>query len=149
MGFEPQRRGASSFKVGRLNHSATEAPTAPCTIGLLYSVAVGRSYVRSQVTSYSQYMNLSVKRKENVTGWFIESCICACIYVCIFVSVSISLSVRGLRGRVVKASRCETTRPSPLGFESHERYLSVASGRLLVHSQEQFVPPAVETDSHI
>ena len=28
MGFEPelQRRGASSFKVRRLNHSATEAP---------------------------------------------------------------------------------------------------------------------------
>ena len=28
---------------------------------------------------------------------------------------------RGLRGRVVKASRLETIRPSPLGFESHER----------------------------
>ena len=26
MGFEPQRRGASSFKARRLNHSATEAP---------------------------------------------------------------------------------------------------------------------------
>ena len=56
---------------------------------------------------------------------------------------------RGLRGLVFKALRFETTRPSPLGFESHERYLSVASGMLLVHSQEQFVPPAVETDRHI
>ena len=27
--------------------------------------------------------------------------------------------------------------------------MSVAKGRLLVHSQEQFVPPAVETDRHI
>ena len=26
MGFEPQRRGASSFKARRLNHTATEAP---------------------------------------------------------------------------------------------------------------------------
>ena len=26
MGFEPQRRGVSSFKARRLNHSATEAP---------------------------------------------------------------------------------------------------------------------------
>ena len=57
--------------------------------------------------------------------------------------------MRGLRGRVVKASRFETTRPSPLGFESHERYLSVANGWLLVHSQEQFVSPAVENDRHI
>ena len=39
--------------------------------------------------------------------------------------------------------------PSPLGFESHERYLSVANRRLLVHSKEQCVPPAVETDRHI
>ena len=28
---------------------------------------------------------------------------------------------RGIRGRVVKASRFEPTRPSQLGFESHER----------------------------
>ena len=28
MGFEPQRRGASSFKARRLNHSATEAPSS-------------------------------------------------------------------------------------------------------------------------
>jgi len=28
MGFEPQRRGASSFKARRLNHSAMEAPLA-------------------------------------------------------------------------------------------------------------------------
>ena len=28
MGFEPQRRGASSFKAGRLNHPGTEAPIA-------------------------------------------------------------------------------------------------------------------------
>ena len=27
--------------------------------------------------------------------------------------------------------------------------MSVANGRLLVHSQEQFVPPVVETDRHI
>ena len=27
--------------------------------------------------------------------------------------------------------------------------MSVANGRLLVHSQEQFSPPAVETDRHI
>ena len=39
----------------------------------------------------------------------------------------------------------ETTRPSALGFESHESYLSVANGILLVHSQEQFVPPVAET----
>ena len=30
-------------------------------------------------------------------------------------------SIGGLRGRVVKASRFETTHPSPLGFESYER----------------------------
>ena len=28
MGFEPQLRGASSFKASRLNHSATEAPNS-------------------------------------------------------------------------------------------------------------------------
>ena len=32
---------------------------------------------------------------------------------------------------------------------SHERHLSVANGRLLIHSQEQCVPPSVETDRHI
>ena len=36
-----------------------------------------------------------------------------------YVNWLLSVSVRrGLRGRVVKASRFETTRPSPLGFES-------------------------------
>ena len=29
------------------------------------------------------------------------------------------------------------------------KLLSVANGKLLVHSQEQFVTPAVETDRHI
>ena len=57
----------------------------------------------------------------------------------------------GLRVRVVKAFGFKTTRPSPLwfGFESHDRQLSVATGRLLVHSQEQSVPPAVESDRRI
>ena len=43
-------------------------------------------------------------------------------------------------------SRFETTRPSPLWFEfeSPERQLSVANGRLLVHAQKPFVPPAVK-----
>ena len=58
-------------------------------------------------------------------------------------------SSRGLRGRVVKASRFETTGLSPLGFVSHERWVSVPNGKLLVHSQEQFVSPVVETDRHI
>ena len=35
MGFEPQRRGASSFKARRFNHSATEAPTETSTPVLL------------------------------------------------------------------------------------------------------------------
>ena len=35
----------------------------------------------------------------------------------------ILLKEKGLRGRVIRASRFETTRPTPLwfGFESHER----------------------------
>ena len=43
-------------------------------------------------------------------------------YTC-YQSFSTSFFVRawGLRGRVVNASRFEPTRPSPLGFESHER----------------------------
>ena len=56
---------------------------------------------------------------------------------------------RDLRGRVLNASRFETSRPSPLGFESHESELSVANGRLLIHTQEQNVPPAVENEYHI
>ena len=52
--------------------------------------------------------------------------VCVCLLVCAHV-------LRGLRGRVVKSSRFETTRPSPEGFESHE----------------QFVLPADETDRHI
>ena len=58
---------------------------------------------------------------------------------------------RDLCGSMVKATRFKTTLPSSLWFEfeSHERYLSDAYGRLLVHSKEQFVPQAVETDRHI
>ena len=54
-----------------------------------------------------------------------------------------STGARGLRGRVVKAICFETTRTS------HQRSLSVANRSLLVHSQEQPVPPAVETDRHL
>ena len=35
MGFEPQRRGASSFKARRLNHSAMEAPIMKQVIELI------------------------------------------------------------------------------------------------------------------
>ena len=44
--------------------------------------------------------------------------------------------MRGIRDEMVKANRFETTRPSPLwfGFEPHELWLSVANGRVLVHS---------------
>ena len=57
------------------------------------------------------------------------------------------------RGEMVMASRFETTRSSALwfGFESH--VVTRGSCQLLlevcwlVHSREQFVPPAVETIS--
>ena len=57
----------------------------------------------------------------------------------------------GLHGRVVHASRFETTSPQWFGLKSDERcmWLSVANGRMLVHSMEQYVSPAVETDRHI
>ena len=59
-----------------------------------------------------------------------------------------------LPGRVLKAStRFEITRPSPLwfGIESHpwEVLVSFANQMLLVHSQEQSVPPAVDIDRHV
>ena len=51
-----------------------------------------------------------------------------------------------LHGQVVKVSRFEHTLPSPpwFGFESNEKVLSIANGRLLVQSKEQSVPPTVE-----
>ena len=69
-------------------------------------------------------------------------CVCAHPRVCVCTCVGVS---------VAEWSRVETTRLSQLwfGFESHDRQLSVANGRLLLHSQEQSVTPAVETDRHI
>ena len=51
---------------------------------------------------------------------------------------------------IANVSLFETACPSQLWFvfESHERKLSVANGRLLVQSQEHSVPPAVETNRH-
>ena len=66
-------------------------------------------------------------------------------------SLSSKCSKWGLRGREMKASRFET----PLPLSAVVRFLInlevhvVAYGMLLVHYQEQFVPPAVETNRHI
>ena len=66
------------------------------------------------------------------------------LYQC--TGISLKNSSRGLRVGGASLWNCL---PLWFGFESHERYLLVGNQRLLVHSQEQSVPPAVETDSHI
>ena len=53
MGFEPQRRGASSFKARRINHSATEAPLSIDTI--IKDISTHTFLVILAVTSTTYY----------------------------------------------------------------------------------------------
>ena len=90
-------------------------------------------YPRATAVDYLPFMTPPTPHRPTSPWTEYNSPLIQCIPGFLFTelySVLVSIvcvRVRGLRGRVVKAYRFETTRPAPLGFESHERQLSVAN----------------------
>ena len=96
MGFEPQRRGESSFKVRRLNHSATDVPLSISSrIGTMYVVTerlnqrggrvdrafaphetkgikIGTGFLAKRSALRGSNQDWLARRRDNVTWWCIH-----------------------------------------------------------------------------
>ena len=66
-----------------------------------------------------------------------------------FVMYLISVYIRAFVTEWLRRLALKLLAPLRWGSNAMRGSCSVTNGRLLVHSHEQFVPPAVETDRHI